>query len=84
MPWLSWHCFRRTHTTLANELGNSRFKVENSDFKTAADGERTKAKPWKDIWGSGQGIGSINRIYGVPGRVEPARNYRGTYGFITD
>jgi pilus assembly protein CpaC len=29
-------------------------------------------------------IGSINRIYGVPGRAEPARNYRGTYGFITD
>ena len=29
-------------------------------------------------------LGSINRIYGVPGRVEPARNYRGTYGFITD
>jgi integrase len=21
MEWLSWHCFRRTHTTLANELG---------------------------------------------------------------
>src|SRR5258708_2302099 len=21
MDWLSWHCFRRTHTTLANELG---------------------------------------------------------------
>jgi integrase len=20
MPWLSWHCFRRTHTTLTNEL----------------------------------------------------------------
>jgi pilus assembly protein CpaC len=29
-------------------------------------------------------LGSINRIYGVPGRAEPARNYRGTYGFITD
>jgi len=29
-------------------------------------------------------LGNINRIYGVPGRVEPARNYRGTYGFITD
>ena len=29
-------------------------------------------------------LGSINRIYGVPGRNEPARNYRGTYGFITD
>ena len=21
MPWLSWHCFRRTHTTLSHELG---------------------------------------------------------------
>jgi integrase len=21
MPWLSWHCFRRTHTTLADQLG---------------------------------------------------------------
>lgn len=21
MQWLSWHCFRRTHTTLADELG---------------------------------------------------------------
>ena len=27
---------------------------------------------------------SINRIYGVPGRTDPAQNYRGTYGFITD
>ena len=30
------------------------------------------------------GLGNINRIYGVPGRVEPGRKYRGTYGFITD
>ena len=22
MPWLSWHVFQRTHTTLARELGN--------------------------------------------------------------
>ena len=29
-------------------------------------------------------IGNINRIYGAPGYVEPSRNYRGTYGFITD
>lgn len=21
MPWLSWHCFRRTHTTLADQIG---------------------------------------------------------------
>ena len=36
------------------------------------------------IRSAGDLLGSINRIYGVPGRVEPARNYRGTYGFITD
>ena len=29
-------------------------------------------------------IGNITRLYGVPGRTEPAKNYRGTYGFITD
>ena len=29
-------------------------------------------------------LGSLNRIYGVPGRTEPAQNYHGTYGFITD
>jgi pilus assembly protein CpaC len=29
-------------------------------------------------------MGSINRIYGVPGRVEPAQNYHGILGFITD
>ena len=29
-------------------------------------------------------LGRLHRIYGVPGRAEPARNYRGTYGFITD
>ncbi|OJW63448.1 MAG: secretin [Afipia sp. 64-13] len=29
-------------------------------------------------------LGSINRIYGVPGRVKPDQSYRGKYGFITD
>ena len=29
-------------------------------------------------------LGNINRIYGAPGRTDPARNYRGAYGFITD
>jgi pilus assembly protein CpaC len=28
--------------------------------------------------------GSINRIYGVPGKADAARNRRGAYGFITD
>jgi pilus assembly protein CpaC len=42
------------------------------------DGFAAASDPQADL------IGSINRIYGVPGRTEPARNYRGTYGFITD
>ncbi|MCO5130423.1 MAG: type II and III secretion system protein family protein [Xanthobacteraceae bacterium] len=29
-------------------------------------------------------LGSINRIYGVPGRNPADRKYRGAYGFITD
>src|SRR5262249_1505056 len=29
-------------------------------------------------------LGTVNRIYGVPGRAEPAQSYRGSYGFITD
>jgi len=29
-------------------------------------------------------MGSLNRIYGLPGRVDPKRSYRGNYGFILD
>jgi nitronate monooxygenase len=31
-------------------------------FGTDASGERTRPKAWKDIWGSGQGIGSLSKI----------------------
>jgi nitronate monooxygenase len=31
-------------------------------FGTDASGERAKAKAWKDIWGSGQGIGSLSEV----------------------
>ncbi len=31
-------------------------------FGTDASGERAKAKAWKDIWGSGQGIGSVHKV----------------------
>ena len=48
------------------------------DLSRPDDGFANATDPQADL------LGSINRIYGVPGRVEPARNYRGTYGFITD
>jgi pilus assembly protein CpaC len=52
--------------------------VAQKDLSRPDDGFASASDPQADL------IGSINRIYGVPGRVEPARNYRGTYGFITD
>jgi pilus assembly protein CpaC len=29
-------------------------------------------------------LGRFNRLYGIPGKVEPRPAYRGTYGFILD
>ena len=34
-------------------------------FATNESGERAKPKAWKDIWGSGQGIGSVKSIVSV-------------------
>jgi pilus assembly protein CpaC len=52
--------------------------VAQKDLSRPDDGFASASDPQSDL------LGNINRIYGVPGRVEPARNYRGAYGFITD
>jgi pilus assembly protein CpaC len=52
--------------------------VAQKDLSRPDDGFAATSDPQADF------LGNINRIYGVPGRDEPARNYRGTYGFITD
>ena len=52
--------------------------VAQKDLSRPDDGFAASADPQADL------LGSLNRIYGVPGRTEPARTYRGTYGFITD
>ena len=52
--------------------------VAQKDLSRPDDGFAAASDPQAQL------LGSINRIYGVPGRTEPARNYRGTYGFITD
>jgi len=53
--------------------------VAQKDLSRPDDGFAAASDPQADL------LGSINRIYGVPGRnTEPARNYRGSYGFITD
>ena len=52
--------------------------VAQKDLSRPDDGFAAASDPQAQL------LGSINRIYGVPSRTEPARNYRGTYGFITD
>jgi pilus assembly protein CpaC len=52
--------------------------VAQKELSRPDDGFADASDPQADL------LGSINRIYGVPGRAEPARQYRGTYGFITD
>jgi pilus assembly protein CpaC len=52
--------------------------VAQKDLSRPDDGFANASDPQADL------LGSINRIYGVPGRVDPARSYRGSYGFITD
>ena len=52
--------------------------VAQKDLSRPDDGFAAPPDPQAEL------LGNINRIYGVPGRVDPARNYRGTYGFITD
>jgi pilus assembly protein CpaC len=52
--------------------------VAQKDLSRPDDGFANASDPQADL------LGSINRIYGVPGKTDPAQNYRGTYGFITD
>ena len=52
--------------------------VAQKDLSRPDDGFASASDPQTEL------LGTINRIYGVPGRVEPPRNYRGAYGFITD
>ena len=42
------------------------------DAKTMnfASGEGSKAKAWRDIWGSGQGIAAVKAVVSVAGLVE--------------
>jgi len=52
--------------------------VPPKDLSRPDDGFAAAADPQADL------LGSINRIYGIPGHTDPSQSYRGTYGFITD
>jgi nitronate monooxygenase len=48
--------------------------LPEGDLKTmnfgAGGNDGSKAKAWRDIWGSGQGIGAVDRVESVAERVE--------------
>src|SRR5258705_7563148 len=48
------------------------------DLSRPAEGFAAASDPQADL------LRNINRIYGVPGRVNPPPDYHGTYGSITD
>jgi pilus assembly protein CpaC len=52
--------------------------VAQKDLSRPDDGFTDASDPQADL------LGTINRIYGVPGRVNAARSYHGKVGFITD
>jgi nitronate monooxygenase len=51
------------------------------NFGTDASGERAKPKAWTEIWGSGQGVGSIDRVVPV---AELAARLRKEYDEAVD
>ena len=52
--------------------------VAQKDLSRPDDGYADASDP------SGSLLGRFNRLYGIPGKVEPRPAYRGTYGFILD
>lgn len=56
--------------------------LPQGDYKTMnfgqqSNGEPTKAKAWRDIWGSGQGIGAVDQVEPVADRIDRMeREYR--------
>jgi pilus assembly protein CpaC len=52
--------------------------VATKDLSRPDDGFADSADPAAVL------LGSLNRIYGVPGNADPKRTYRGNYGFILD
>ncbi|WP_260599399.1 NAD(P)H-dependent flavin oxidoreductase [Sphingomonas endolithica] len=51
--------------------------LKTMNFGGGNDGGGSKAKAWKDIWGSGQGIGAVTEVEPVTARVDRIeREYR--------
>ncbi len=51
-------------------LDPANLPVSDPSAMNFASGGNTKAKAWKDIWGSGQGIGAVRAVESVAARVD--------------
>ncbi len=61
--------------------------LPEGDLKTMNFGgdNSSKAKAWRDIWGSGQGIGVVTAVESVAARVDRLESeYRAAYAHLTD
>ncbi|WP_247838306.1 type II and III secretion system protein family protein [Bradyrhizobium sp. 200] len=52
--------------------------VAQNDLSRPGDGFVDASDPQAAL------LGTINKLYGVPGQAKPAQNYHGSFGFITD
>ncbi|RXZ66241.1 NAD(P)H-dependent flavin oxidoreductase [Pelagerythrobacter rhizovicinus] len=55
---------------VAAGLDPENLPVSDPSKMNFGSGGNTKAKAWKDIWGSGQGVGMVDAVDSVAGRVE--------------
>ena len=52
------------------ELHPDNLAAGNLDTMKFGSGGSSKSKAWKDIWGSGQGIGAVDRVRGAAEYVD--------------
>ena len=73
---------------IANGLDPDNLKDSSGVTMNFGEGESDKTKTWKDIWGSGQGIGTIKDVVAAADRIsdlkvqyEAAKDYlKAAYG----
>jgi nitronate monooxygenase len=54
----------------ANGMDPDNLPVSDPSAMNFGSGGNTEAKAWKDIWGSGQGVGMVGAVESVAARVD--------------
>ena len=62
-------CADNTRVIIKAGLDPDNLPVSDPSAMNFGSGGNTEAKAWKDIWGSGQGIGAVEKVESVAERV---------------